>query len=78
MVSFSYGGSRVRLIPSKVIVWYDDTYFKSVYPSYYDKNIDGDLGRNESVYEYQKGFVSETPLIREKRDVIDEEIVKII
>lgn len=71
-------GARVRYIPSKVIVNYDDRAYRTEYASYFDKEINGELhiAANVDLW-YARLFVGETELLKEKRTATDGEIRKV-
>lgn len=75
------GKEKVRYAPSNLLAKYDDRAYKQLYASYFDKNIKGSVHKTLTIdgldIEYGGQFVSETPLIAEKRDAVKKRIQKI-
>ena len=77
----SIGRVKTRFVPSILVADYDDRAYKQKYPSYYDKEIKGELhkalhidGSDEST----DVFVNTTTALSEKRQAIQDEIKKIV
>ncbi len=74
------GRKKARYVPSILIAKYDDRAYKQKYPSYYDKQIRGELHKVlhiDGADEDTNVFVNETAILLEKRQAIREEIKKI-
>ena len=74
------GRKKARYVPSILIAKYDDRAYKQKYPSYYDKEIRGELHtvlHIDGADENTNVFVNETATLLEKREAIKEEIKKI-
>lgn len=74
------GRKKTRYVPSILIANYDDRAYKQKYPSYYDKEIRGELHKAlhiDGADEKTNVFVSETAQLFEKREAIKDEIKKV-
>lgn len=77
---YSVSAKSTRVLPVFGIANYDHEAYKQLYPSYYDKKIEGELfssmqidGADEASYD----FVNSTALLKEKREVQLNEIKKL-
>lgn len=74
------GSERVRICPANLVGNYDDRAYKQKYPSYFDKEIKGELHKHKYIEAADKNtaaFVNTTAALSEKRDAQREEIEKI-
>ena len=74
------GGVRTRWCPSCLIANYDDRAYKQKYPSYFDREIKGELHKAmhiNALDENTAQFVNTTAALSEKWDAIKEEVEKI-
>ncbi len=79
--SLTLGKRKSRYVPSMLAALYDDRAYRELYPSYYDKEIKGELhparhiiGTNKK---YGRQFVNTSKGIDEKRDAVDGSIQEI-
>lgn len=66
-------GTRVRYCPSNLVSDYDDRAYKEKYPSYFDREIEGELHSYKHIDGFSNEanqFVNSTPDLDEKRVVI--------
>lgn len=74
------GGVRVRWCASNLIALYDDRAYKQKYPSYFDKEIRGDLHKALHIDGLDKKtaqYVNSTTALTEKWQAVEEEVKKI-
>ena len=74
------GQRRTRICPATLAGDYDDRAYKQKYPSYFDKEIVGELHKRkyiEAVDENTAAFVNTTAALSEKRDAQKEAIKEI-
>lgn len=74
------GGVKARWCAACLIAEYDDRAYKQKYPSYFDKEIRGELHKAKHIDGFDKNtavFVSDTTALLEKRNVLEKEIEKI-
>ena len=68
------GRTRTRYCPSNLICNYDDRAYKQLYPSYFDKKIEGELHQFTHIDGFSpsaRNFVNTTAEVTEKRVVLD-------
>ena len=69
-------GKARRIVPSSLAARYDDRAYKQLYPSYFDKEIKGELHPALHIRgtdtKYGRQFVNTSKAIEEKRGAIDE------
>lgn len=69
-------GKARRIVPSSLAAKYDDRAYKQLYPSYFDKEIKGELHPALHIRgtdtKYGRQFVNTSKAIEEKRGAIDE------
>ena len=68
------GRTRVRFCPSNLVANYDDRAYKQLYPSYFDKKIEGELHQFAHIDGFSpsaRNFVNTTAEVSEKRVVLD-------
>ncbi len=69
------GGRGRRIVPASLIARYDDRAYKQMYPSYFDREICGEL--HEALHivgtdtKYGRQFVNSSKAIDEKREAVD-------
>lgn len=69
-------GRGRRIVPSALVARYDDRAYKQLYPSYFDKEIKGELHPALHIVgtdtKYGRQFVNTSKAIEEKREAIDD------
>lgn len=72
---------KIRYIPAKIVADYDDRSYKQAYPSYFDKEIHGNLHRKLHIdgkdVNYVRQYVSETKILVQKRNAVDNSVTRL-